>query len=129
MLELLEQAKSQMLLLPDIVQIWMRWLNIIFLLGVLFVKNHNVARWALIAFFASFPVGFLVYYFTRDINLMGVPHVLFWAPLLFYIIFKELKFLQFNRIYFYDIWVVLLSLTIIISLFFDVRSIYLLFVQ
>lgn len=124
MIELFEQAKAQILLLPDIVQIWMRWLNIVFLLSIMFIKNHTAARWALVAYIACFPVGFLIYYFTKDINLLGVPHVLFWGPLLIYIYKKEFNNSQLNLKSTYGVWVVLLSLTILISLVFDVRSIY-----
>ena len=102
----------------------MRWLNIVFLLSILFIKNHKVARWALIAYIACFPVGFLIYYFTRDINLLGTPHILFWTPLLVYIIKKELNNSQFNLNSFYGVWIVLLSLTILVSLIFDAREVY-----
>ena len=124
MIELLEQAKEQILLLPDYVQVWMRWLNIVFLLSILFIKNHKVARWALIAYIACFPVGILIYYFTRDINLLGTPHILFWTPLLVYIIKKGLNNSQFNLNSFYGVWIVLLSLTILVSLIFDAREVY-----
>ena len=124
MLELIEQAKEQILLLPNTVQVWMRWLNIIFLLSVLFIKNHSVARWTLAAYIACFPVGVPIYYFTRDINLLGVTHLLFWAPLLVYILKKELNNSQLNPKSPYGIWVVLLSLTILVSLVLDVREIY-----
>ena len=124
MLELIEQAKEDILLLPNIVQVWMRWLNIIFLLGIVFIKNHLVARWALAAYIACFPLAVPIYYFTRDINLLGVPHLLFWAPLLIYILKKELNNSQFNLKSSYSIWVLLLSLTILISLVFDIKEIY-----
>ncbi len=56
MMALIEQAKGQILLLPDLVQWWMRWLNVVFLLSVFFVWGHKPARWALAAYVACFPV-------------------------------------------------------------------------
>ncbi len=89
------------------------------------LKNHTAARWTLIAYIACFPVGFLIYYFTRDINLSGVPHILFWTPLLIYIFATEFNNSQFKLKSFYSVWIILLSLTILVSLVFDVREVYL----
>ena len=89
--ELLGQAHADILLLPEYVQIWMRWLNIAFLPGIIFAKNHATARWAIAAYLIGFPVAIPIYYFTKDISLLGIPHFLFWGPLLFYIFRYEFK--------------------------------------
>jgi len=124
MVELFDQAAAQILLLPDAVQIWMRWLNIVFLLGVFFVRTHKTARWALVAYVISFPLAAPIFYFTRDVSMLGVPHLLFWAPLLLYIFSVEYRNAAFRLLSLYGVWIVLLSLTITISIVFDAKAVY-----
>jgi hypothetical protein len=38
---------------PRPVQLWMRWLNIVFLLGLFFASRQDSARWALVAYAAA----------------------------------------------------------------------------
>ena len=122
MIELFEEAGQQMSMLPRTVQNWMLWLNIIFFSGLLFVLQHAEPRWAIAAHVACFPVGFTAYHFTRNLDLMGLSHILFWTPLLFYLPKVALQNSDFHLISPYGIWMSLLCLTIVISLVFDVRA-------
>lgn len=122
MMELFREAGQQMSMLPRPVQNWMLWLNIVFFSGLLFVFRRAEPRWAVAAHVACFPVGFMIYYFTRDLDLMGVPHILFWTPLLFYLPNAALKDSDFRLMSPYGIWMSLLCLTIAISVVFDVRA-------
>ena len=118
-----EDAKQQISELPKWVQIWMRWLNIVFLLGLKFVGDHVEARWVIAAYLAAFPVGFLAFYCVRDIRITGLPHLLVWVPLLVYLILAAFRDPAFQLTSLYGAWVVLLCLTIAISASFDVIGI------
>ena len=121
-MNLFQDAGQQMSMLSRPVQKWMLWLNIIFFSGLLFVFQHVEPCWAVAAHIACFPIGFTIYYFTRDLDLMGVSHILFWTPLLFYLPKTALQAPDFHLMSPYGIWLSLLCLTIAISVVFDVRA-------
>jgi len=125
MTELMNDANTQLATMSEPVQIWMNWMMFVFLLSVVFLKTHKGARYALAALFLSIPVGFAVFYFSRNVHLLGIVHLIVWAPLLLYLVKKEIKSEQFNVKSAYGIWVSLLSLTIAVSLVFDIRDIFL----
>lgn len=120
---MLEDAKRQIAKLPNRVQLWMRWLNIIFLLGVLFAWEHAEARWVLAAYAMSFPIGIGAFYFLRDIRITGLPHVLLWAPLLLLLVHSSSNDPEFRLVSAYGTWISLLSVTIAISIVLDVKGI------
>lgn len=111
-----------MSLLPRPVLIWMRWLNIVFLIGLMFVHSHVEARWALAAYAVCFPVGFLIYYFVRDIDITGLPHIIFWTPLLVYLPYAALQDPTFSLVSFYGVWISLLLATIAVSVVLDIKA-------
>jgi hypothetical protein len=121
---MLADAKQQIATLPRPVQLWMRWLNIVFLLGLFFVSRHDGARWALVAYAAAFPVGALVFHVTREIRLTGVPHILFWTPLLPCLAHAAATdpYVRFGSLY--AVWALLLGLTIAVSVAFDIREVW-----
>lgn len=118
-----DDAINQMAALPRWVQLWMRWLNISFLVGLLFIGNHVEARWALAAYFASFPIGLIAFYFIRDIKVTGLPHILFWVPLVAYVVDAALRDPGFQLFTPYGIWAALLGLTIAVSVIFDIKGV------
>ena len=117
-----EDAKEQMLRLPHAVQLWMRWLNIVFLLGLPFIVSHVEARWVLFSYIVAFPVGLLAFIVTRNIKLTGIPHFLFWTPLLVYLPYSAMGDPEFRFMSLYGIWVSLLCITIAISVAFDLKA-------
>lgn len=117
-----DDAIKQIGELPHWVQLWMRWLNIVFLLGLFFVANHAEARWSLVAYLAAFPIGFLAFYFVRDIRMTGLPHILLWAPLLIYLIGAILSDPTFEMISLFGLWVSLLIATITVSVLLDIKG-------
>lgn len=118
-----EEAIRQMSALPRPVQLWMRWLNIVFVPAVYFAFEFDAARWALAAYLISFPVGVLVFVVTRNIHMTGVPHILFWTPLLVYLGFSISADPAVGNVSVYGVWLVLLSVTIATSLVFDIRAV------
>ena len=117
-----DDAIKQMGELPQWVQLWMRWLNIVFLLGIFFVANHAEARWSLVAYLAAFPVGFLAFYLVRDIRMTGLPHIVFWAPLLIYLIGSVVNDRAFEMASLFGLWVALLVTTIFVSVILDIKG-------
>ena len=121
--ELMNQLNEQMLVLPQWVQYWMNWMMFIFLVSVVFVWKFNAARYVFAAFILTMPVGLLVFYFTHNAHLLGITHLILWAPLLFGLLKYEIKRDDFSFASLYGIWLGLLMLTISISLVFDLRDI------
>lgn len=119
---MLNDAIKQIGELPNWVQLWMRWLNIVFLLGLIFVGNHIEARWALVVYVASFPLGFLTFYFVRDIRATGLPHIAFWAPLLGYLVHAAAADPGFRWFSLYAVWLVLLGATICVAVILDLKG-------
>lgn len=126
-MDMFEDAKQQMILLPRPVQLWMRWLNIVFLFGIFFAFSHGAALWSLLAYIVCFPVAVAIFYYTRNIRLTGIPHIVFWTPLLIYFPYAVSNDPDFNLLGIYGIWVVLLCLTVAISVIFDVRAFFAIF--
>ncbi len=121
-MRLFDDAIKQMGELPHWVQLWMRWLNIVFLLGLVFVANHAEARWSLVAYVVAFPVGFLAFYLVRDIRMTGLPHILLWTPLLIYLIGAVASDPTFELISLFGLWVSLLVTTIFVSVILDIKG-------
>lgn len=119
----LEDARHQITSLPRPVQNWMLWLNIVFLAGLLFVSSHEAVRWVIAAYVVCFPVAVPFYIYTRDIAMSGVPHILFWTPLLIYLPVEASEDPNFSLLSLYGVWTVLLLLSIAISVAFDVRAV------
>ena len=118
-----EEARQQILLLPRTTQNWMLWMNVVFLVGLLFVFSHESARWVLAAYVVCFPVAVPFYIYTRDIAMSGVPHILFWTPLLIYLPVKAAEDPNFSLLSLYGVWTALLLLSIAISVALDVRAV------
>lgn len=119
---LFADAMQQMNALPRPVQLWMRWLNIVFLPVFFFLGSHEDAALVLAVFILQFPVGALIFYYTRDIRMTGVPHILFWTPLTVYLLVFTKSPAVLSLPAPYAIWVLLLGLTMVISVFFDLKG-------
>jgi hypothetical protein len=118
-----EDARLQIALLPRPIQNWMLWLNVVFLAGLLFVSSYEAVRWVIAAYVVCFPVAVPIYIYTRDISMSGVPHILFWTPLLIYLPVEAAEDPKFSLLSLYGVWIALLLLTIAISVVFDVRAV------
>ena len=95
----------------------------IFLVSVVFVWKFKAARYVLATFILTMPVGMLVFYFTQNAHLLGIAHLILWAPLLFGLVKYEIKQADFSFASIYGVWLVLLMTTISLSLVFDIRDI------
>ena len=106
----------------DVVKIWMNWMIIVFLSSIFFTYKQVSARFIFISFFISFVVAILIFNMTRSPYLVGVSHIIVWAPLAIYLLKKEIIGEIDNLKSVYAVYLLLLLATIIISLFFDIRD-------
>jgi len=115
------------------VKIWVNWMMIVFFASIIFIWKYWTARWALIAILITLPIGVLIFQQTQNIHLIGIAHIIAWLPLAVYIwkttLSKTAKASApdnpslYHRAFFF--WACLLFATIVISLLFDVRDIFL----
>lgn len=119
------QIDAQMAVLGTPVELWINWMMVIFISSILFVWKHKEARWALAALLVTFPTALLIFKLWGNVHLFALTHLLWWTPLLVYLIKSfqsQDKFKQWGAL---RLWHHLLCITIAISLFFDVRDVYL----
>jgi len=115
------------------VKIWMNWMGIIFLSSLIFVWKRKPARWVLAAIILTLPIGFVVWKMTGSVHMLGIAHLIVWLPLAIYLYKAEFsKTAEASTLSLsqrlkspYFIWLCLLLTTIVISLIFDVRDIFL----
>jgi hypothetical protein len=91
--------------------------------ALFFLPSHQEAKWVLAVYVLSFPVGFLVFHYTRNIRLTGIPHILFWMPLLVYILLAARRDPAFSFVSLYAVWIVPLGFTIAASVVLDVKAV------
>lgn len=118
----MNNVNAQMAELPSWVQIWMDWMMVIFLSSLFFVWKHKGARWVALSLILSMPLGILVFYLSNTVHLLGIVHLLLWSPILIYIMRVEFKSDDFKLRSPYGVWTILLMVTIVISLLFDIRD-------
>ncbi len=133
MSDLMNALQSQT---TPVVQIWMRWMAVMFLLALVFVKNHAQARRTLLALIGTVSGGYILWTMTENVHLLGIVHILIWFPLAVYLWITTLSKTARNhddkadidqyytikyKAFFY--WVCLLFGTIVVCLVFDLRDI------
>lgn len=118
-----------------LVQLWMGWMAIIFLLALLFVHQSQAQR-TLLAMLGTIAGVYVIWIMSSNVHLFGIVHLLIWGPLAVYLWLSVLSktarrhdgdsdisryYTVKYKAFFY--WVCLLFGTIIISLIFDMRDI------
>ncbi len=109
-------------------KIWMNWMGLVLFASVIFMWRRAPARFVFVAMLATLAAVLYIWHLTQNVHLFGVAHILIWFPLAVYLWSAVLtkkgqeKYRQYRPFY---IWICLLMVTIIISLIFDVRDIYL----
>lgn len=114
----------------DAVKIWMNWMGAIFYSSVLFVWKSWSARFALLSFLLTMVFGIGIWMLTKNVHLLGLPHIVLWVPLAVYVFRGVLSktpaasgnFSGWLARAHYG-WAVLLFATIMISLAFDFRDV------
>jgi len=105
-----------------IVKIWMNWMLIIFMASLFFVWKHKTA-WAVFGtLLLSIPLALYIFELTKSVPLIGLAHVALWMPLAIFLFIMEVKGKTTQLKSPYGVYIVLLLITIVISLFFDIRD-------
>ena len=120
----LNMAVEAVVAANPLVGIWLKWMMFIAFASILFIWKRVPARYVLGSMFLIFPIGLLIFKLTGNVNLIGLAHILVWGPLAAYLC-KVIRSKSFNFKSFYGVWLVLFEITIIISLLFDVRDVFL----
>lgn len=108
---------------PTGAMIWMVVSVVWFTAGLIFVRQHSIARWVV----GGFVAGFLSLILTSLISdrvvfqlagYLSLSHLIFWAPA-FYLLLKERPFLS-RPTTFYSFWSGGMFVSMIISFWFDI---------
>ena len=111
--------------MPQWVHLWMNWMGIIFLAALPFIFHKWGARLALITFFVlTLPAAAVAVQLTGSIHWISAVHIILWPPLLYYLLSRDVFGPNSRLFSLYGIWALLASLTIIISLGFDIFDVY-----
>ncbi len=119
------QIDAQMAALGTPVELWVNWMMIIFISSILFVWKNKEARWALAALLVTLPTALLIFKLWGNVHLFALAHLLWWTPLLVYLIKSFQRQEKFKHWGALRLWHHLLCATIVVSLLFDVRDVYL----
>ena len=103
---------------------WMNWMMVIALAAVFFVWKHVPARYALGSMFVIFPIALLIFNQTGEVHLIGIAHLLIWGPLAVYM-YRICARGGVRKKSLYGIWFMLFFVTIVVSMLFDVRDVFL----
>ena len=128
MLDLLNTIITQLQALPLGVSIWVNWMGALFMVAFVFAFKHKAARFALLTFFVFTFIGAMIaVWLTGTIHWIALVHLIVWPPLLIHLINREIRSVGFKPKSAYGLWVILLTITMIVSLLFDLRDVVLLF--
>ena len=114
------------------VRVWMYWMMFIFITSLAFVAKFKPARWAFATIIATMVLAVITWKATANIHLFGIPHLIAWTPLAVYLWVSTLSpsarsasqtISTYSKAH--VTWAALLFVTIIISLVFDARDLYL----
>ena len=117
----------------DAVKLWMNWMSIVFLASLIFVWKFKAARAVFLVLVLTMIGAVIVWSLTKNVHLLGIVHLVVWLPLGIYLWKSTLSAgarstasgsrTLYSRAFL--IWVALVFATIVISLVFDVRDIFL----
>lgn len=109
------------------VMVWLNYMGLLLLIGsAVFMFGNTIAL--MIVFAATIISGisaFTLFQIYPNTYIVGIPQLIFWSPLLIYIFATEFAggAADFSRPFI--IWLTIASLTMLVSLVFDVRDLYL----
>jgi hypothetical protein len=120
---MMAEMNQQMLLISPGVQLWMNWMMICLGLSVLFAYKYNSARYIMGGFLLTIPAAMVIFYLFGSVHLFGIPHLLIWTPLVWFVYRADIKTNRIKAKSVYGVWLRLAVLTMSISLVFDFRDV------
>jgi hypothetical protein len=107
---------------PQWVQIWVGFMMASFMAGVLFVRNHVIARWVVGGVLAGLIFGAIagaVFGVPNYSGFIALVHIIFWTPALYQLLTKR-PFLGERSAF--TVWSGGITLVICFSFIFDIRD-------
>jgi len=102
---------------PTWVYWWVMFMGLAFMPAFIFALSRQEARWTVLAMLATFPAMMWLYAQVGYVRLLGLPHVIFWTPLLVYLWTRRRRWRVRDTLA--GKWIAVLVATILISLAFD----------
>ena len=98
-----------------LLQLWIFFMVVVNLCAVFFLQHYG-ARWVFFLNLGSLALMSYLYKRFSYSSILGLPHVLFWTPLVL-IIWQQIKMIEIGTVY--GLWLRVLFITNCISLLFD----------
>ncbi len=127
--ELIREMFSQMFALKPGVQAWVSWMVGVFMVAVFFLR-YVEARWILFTFLCTMVLATVFFAIWRTVHMIALAHLICWPPLLFYLLKSgNLKMTALTEnaqsgLNPLRLWLFALTLTILVSLPFDLRDVF-----
>ena len=115
-----EQIDAQMRALPTWVQVWTNWMGLITMSSFLWAYWRVEARWAALSVLATMACAMGIFHLFGNVSLFGISHLIFWTPLLIYLLKRVFRDRAVPLKSPFGIWLAALMVTMAISLPFDV---------
>ncbi len=120
-LEFFREFREQAQDLPDWVNMWLRFMGVVYFAGLLFIFRHWGARFAVgMMLFLNVPASAVITDVTGNIDWIAAVHLVLWPPVLYYLLTRDVFGPNAKPLSPYGIWAIAMSATMAISLAFDV---------
>ncbi len=100
-----------------LVVLWVNFMGLVILLAIPFLITRKEARWTLLSMVFVIPLTLWMYKEFGYSRLLGLPHIIFWTPLLIYLFSRKDRWQVRSTLG--GKWILLLICTISISLVMD----------
>lgn len=84
-MEVFKNFSADLVAGPLWVSLWVGFMGLVLLLAMPFAFKRAEARWTIVAMMCVFPFMMWLYCRFGYQRILGLPHVLFWTPLVIYI--------------------------------------------
>lgn len=112
------------------VMIWANFMGLVLVAGsAIFMFSHSAALLIFIATMAAFAISFVLFQIRPNIYVIGIPQIILWGPLLVYLYRIEFAGGGADFSQWFTVWLGVASATMIISILFDLRDLYLVITQ
>ncbi len=116
-MDIIDQFSADMQAGPQWISLWVNFMGLVFALALPFALFRAEARWMLLVMLLTFPTMMWLYSQVGYVRLLGLPHVVFWTPLVIYLWRRREKWRVRETIA--GKWILLLFATMLVSLAFD----------